>query len=901
MLRREAVSEMGTTWKLAMAYLRRDRKQALALFVGILLAAALITGIGSLFSSGLSADRENARLEYGDWHYSTRCDQPWFEAFLADPTGDGFRLEDYGVETVRKAIEEPFAIQYVSADEGYLQMMGRTLLEGHMPEANDEIAMDRQTLRNLDVSPILGSSVTLDGDAFTLSGILAEMPEKLDEQMGDFMQVFVGPHLDYGENGRFVYLKFDESRPVIDQIAAFSDKYGIDGGSIVRNNGLAGYVGGDVEKVTAADIVDALLQPSLGLPYVWSILNDNQAMTEGAVLVALLLFAGFIIYSIFQVSVLRRLGQYSIMQTLGLTDGGIFRLLLTELSVIFIAAYSLGCVFGNGIAALLYARIGRIFVTRNVAHHGGIDTAQIAAEQSVSNVPDAGTFYVNGALIIQAAVLLAVILALISFLLLRRMHKLSLRQMMTGDGGKHYSRKIMSLRHVSLTGVLTKRFMFARKGTFIGILLSLSIGGVIFLGATYVIDNTRTNNQLTFAADDGLGSDIQLVEETGDLTETIPENVVAALRTLDGVTSVTPVSYQLGEIALVDGAFKMPKYYPETANERGFEQDPTIMTRYNGIIRQTGNDDYRLKVNIYGYDDTMLRALGDYLIDGSIDPDAMRANDSVIVKTLVDGQGNTDGVAFAVGQDVTVKTPQNPAAEGEVLRFLSDDSQYRTTTLRTAAIVSRPLGKVTTTIGDDGETTVDLIMTQEQMQKHFGVSGYQTVSLSLAEGADAAAVSDAVRALTSGVPGCLVEDYTAQIAAQELYLNQQMLFFYGIAFVLLAISLLHIANSMQYLVAERRHEFAILRAMGITDAGFLRMLAKEGLRYGVYSSLVMLLLYGLVQKILYYFLVHVYLYIHPTPALPFGILLAMVVLNVLLCVGVILLAGQRVLRRSMLE
>ena len=187
------------------------------------------------------------------------------------------------------------------------------------------------------------------------------------------------------------------------------------------------------------------------------------------------------------------------------------------------------------------------------------------------------------------------------------------------------------------------------------------------------------------------------------------------------------------------------------------------------------------------------------------------------------------------------------------------------------------------------------------MQKHFGVSGYQTVSLSLAAGADAAAVSDAVRALTSGLPGCLVEDYTAQIAAQELYLNQQMLFFYGIAFVLLAISLLHIANSMQYLVAERRHEFAILRAMGITDAGFLRMLAKEGLRYGVYSSLVMLLLYGLVQKILYYFLVHVYLYIHPTPALPFGILLAMVVLNVLLCVGVILLAGQRVLRRSMLE
>ena len=45
-----------------------------------------------------------------------------------------------------------------------------------------------------------------------------------------------------------------------------------------------------------------------------------------------------------------------------------------------------------------------------------------------------------------------------------------------------------------------------------------------------------------------------------------------------------------------------------------------------------------------------------------------------------------------------------------------------------------------------------------------------------------------------------------------------------------------IVNSMQYLVAARKHEFGILRAMGITDAGFRKMLVKEGIRYGVYSS-----------------------------------------------------------------
>ena len=49
-----------TAGKLAMAYLSREKKQTLALFVGILLAASLLTGIGSLFSSGLNAAKENA-------------------------------------------------------------------------------------------------------------------------------------------------------------------------------------------------------------------------------------------------------------------------------------------------------------------------------------------------------------------------------------------------------------------------------------------------------------------------------------------------------------------------------------------------------------------------------------------------------------------------------------------------------------------------------------------------------------------------------------------------------------------------------------------------------------------------------------------------------------------------
>ena len=100
--------------RLAFAYLRHYKKQTAALFVGLLLSAALLTGVGSLFASGKEAAKENARTEYGDWHYNMRSDYSWFSEFQSDPKGNGFEIEKYGVETVRKAITDPFHIQYVS-------------------------------------------------------------------------------------------------------------------------------------------------------------------------------------------------------------------------------------------------------------------------------------------------------------------------------------------------------------------------------------------------------------------------------------------------------------------------------------------------------------------------------------------------------------------------------------------------------------------------------------------------------------------------------------------------------------------------------------------------------------------------------------------------------------------
>ena len=79
------------------------------------------------------------------------------------------------------------------------------------------------------------------------------------------------------------------------------------------------------------------------------------------------------------------------------------------------------------------------------------------------------------------------------------------------------------------------------------------------------------------------------------------------------------------------------------------------------------------------------------------------------------------------------------------------------------------------------------------------------------------------------------------------------------------------------------------------------MMAKEGLRYGIYSGMTVAVMYFAVQKILYYFMVHVYLYLHPRGFISPWILPVLVLVNILFCTAVTLFSAAGILRRQIIE
>ena len=79
----------------------------------------------------------------------------------------------------------------------------------------------------------------LDNEEFTLCGIISSMPD------ADSMQVLVDKDLDYGTNGDFLYIKFDESRKVYKQAVRMADTFGIENSVPKRNNQMLKYLGGE--------------------------------------------------------------------------------------------------------------------------------------------------------------------------------------------------------------------------------------------------------------------------------------------------------------------------------------------------------------------------------------------------------------------------------------------------------------------------------------------------------------------------------------------------------------------------------------------------------------------------------------------------------------------------------
>lgn len=147
----------------------------------------------------------------------------------------------------------------------------------------------------------------------------------------------------------------------------------------------------------------------------------------------------------------------------------------------------------------------------------------------------------------------------------------------------------------------------------------------------------------------------------------------------------------------------------------------------------------------------------------------------------------------------------------------------------------------------------------------------------------------------------MFQDYTGAIERQNEFLFQKTLFFYGIAFVFLIISLFHIVNTMNHLISSRRHEYGILRAMGITNKNFRKLMLGQGALYGIFSSIVMILLYIIGNKTMEYLMGHVYGFLVSNIQVNVWLIIATVAVNICIGIFAVLIPTHSILKEDIVR
>ena len=79
------------------------------------------------------------------------------------------------------------------------------------------------------------------------------------------------------------------------------------------------------------------------------------------------------------------------------------------------------------------------------------------------------------------------------------------------------------------------------------------------------------------------------------------------------------------------------------------------------------------------------------------------------------------------------------------------------------------------------------------------------------------------------------------------------------------------------------------------------MMLKEGLLYGVFASLLTVLVYLGLERLLLYLLTHVYLYINPNQRTNIWIIGGIIILNLIISVGAVFIPVKQVLGDSIIE
>ena len=323
---------MEISTKLALRFLKKNKKRTIATIVGITIVTALIMGILLLFQA------------YQDYMIELiRKEENWEARFNNIPYEKVYGLTkhtDIQEVSLARDIGESEVIEKGLASEEYIYL-----------KAYDETAM-----KNLGVSILEGRLPTKEGEIVVSQNLVIDS-ESVISMMGDTIKLTINnQEKEYKIVGIIKPPKFEEFAFNVQKIGAITylDKTSLQKDikveASVKYKSLNGIYSKTEEIIQMLQLKEKTIEYNINLLHysgIWNMTEEEDLKIIGIMLffiILIIIIAITFIYSIFNISVLERKREFANLHSLGATKGQIFGIIIKEGTILLIISILLSII-----------------------------------------------------------------------------------------------------------------------------------------------------------------------------------------------------------------------------------------------------------------------------------------------------------------------------------------------------------------------------------------------------------------------------------------------------------------------------------------------------------------------------------------------------------------------------
>ena len=352
--------------KLTIKNLKLNKKRTIVTIIGIILATALMTGVTTLLASSQASTLAYTREHFGNYHF----------VVANVPVDDLNRIQNldnielsYTTQndgfTVYTDDKHTFPVQMLNFSDGALQNLGIELVDGWLPEKENEVVISSQLVKNENLNLTIGSRITLPipGEEnktkdYSLVGIVNITNQQIEPMTSanatNKYYTFIS-HIDNNNlSGNYnIYLRFSNLANRIDTLVNILE---IDEDTYK-----------ELKAKTVSETEENILENESNKYECVS--NNNLIMMELGddydqtsqmlytvaivVLIIIILISAYCIKNSFSISITEKVKQYGMLASIGTTPKQIRRNVLYEALILGIIGIPIGILLGIGSIYLL--------------------------------------------------------------------------------------------------------------------------------------------------------------------------------------------------------------------------------------------------------------------------------------------------------------------------------------------------------------------------------------------------------------------------------------------------------------------------------------------------------------------------------------------------------------------